>query len=119
MTRFTLKAGLVGAIALAALAPSALASGVSITTDRVQLQVGDNGQVTIRTLADRFSDLSPLGASSFTAPAGTLRLPTPAAPARPARPGCTARSQSSHSTRSTPAGSVIYSENRSTTRVCQ
>ncbi|MFZ4675421.1 MAG: hypothetical protein ACOYM4_06945 [Nodosilinea sp.] len=34
-------------------------------------------------------------------------------------PACTARSHSAHSTRSTPGGTVVYSENRSTTRLCQ
>lgn len=108
----TLRVGLVGAIALATLAPAAIASSVSINTDRVQLRVGNNGQVYIRTLAD-----SP------------LNLPRPAAiapqtnstplPRATFAPGCTARSQSSQATRSTPGGNVVYSENRSTTRVCQ
>ncbi|PZV03238.1 MAG: hypothetical protein DCF32_14165 [Leptolyngbya sp.] len=108
----TLRVGLAGAIAFATLTPAALASSVSINTDRVQLQVGNNGQVYIRTLAD-----SP------------LNLPRPAAIAPQAdstplpranfAPGCTARSHSSRATRSTPGGNVVYSENRSTTRVCQ
>ena len=110
----TLRVGLVGAIALATLTPAALASSVSINTDRVQLQVGNNGQVYIRTLADND---------------GPLNLPRPAAiapqsdsaplPRANFAPGCTARSQSSRATRSTPGGNVVYSENRSTTRVCQ
>lgn len=108
----TLKVGLVGAIALASLAPAAIASSVSIDTDRVQLQVGNNGQVYIRTLADQ-----PLN----------LVRPTSAAQADSTRslpragfsPGCTARSHSSHTTRSAPGNRVIYSESRSTSRVCQ
>lgn len=107
----TLKVGLAGAIALATLAPAAIASSVSINTDRVQLQVGNNGQVYIRTLAD-----SPLNRSRPTAIAPQANSPLPRANFAP---GCTARSQSSHATRSTPGGNVVYSENRSTTRVCQ
>jgi hypothetical protein len=102
-----LKAGLLGAIALATLTPAALASSVAISTDRVQVQVGNNGQVYIRTLAD-----APNGGVSRVIPA---TLPRPVATFAP---GCTARSHSAHSTRST-AGGVVYSENRSTTRVCQ
>lgn len=108
----TLKVGLVGAIALATLTPAALASSVSINTDRVQLQVGNNGQVYIRTLAD-----SPLNLTRpAIAPQADSILPLPRASFAP---GCTARSHSSHATRSTPGGNVVYSENRSTTRVCQ
>ncbi|MBD1872976.1 hypothetical protein H6F75_05740 [Nodosilinea sp. FACHB-131] len=106
----TLRVGLVGTIALAALAPAAIASSISINTDRVQLQVGNNGQVYIRTLAD-----SPLNRSR-PAIAPQANSPLPRANFAP---GCTARSQSSHATRSTPGGNVVYSENRSTTQVCQ
>ncbi|MBE9157901.1 hypothetical protein IQ265_13855 [Nodosilinea sp. LEGE 06152] len=108
----TLKVGLVGAIALASLAPAALASSVSINTDRVQLQVSNNGQVYIRTLADQPLDL----VRPAIAPQADSTLPLPRANFAP---GCTARSHSSDATRSTPGGNVVYSENRSTTRVCQ
>lgn len=109
----TLKVGLVGAIALATLTPAAIARSVSINTDRVQLQVGNNGQVYIRTLAD-----SPLNLPrpAAIAPQAGSTLPLPRANFAP---GCTARSHSSLATRSTPGGNVVYSENRSTTRVCQ
>lgn len=109
----TLKVGMVGAIALATLAPAAIASSVSINTDRVQLQVGNNGQVYIRTLAD--SPLS-LPRPAAIAPQADSALPLPRANFAP---GCTARSHSSLATRSTPGGNVVYSENRSITRVCQ
>ncbi|WP_275330584.1 hypothetical protein [Nodosilinea sp. PGN35] len=109
----TLKVGLVGAIALATLTPAALASSVSITTDRVQLQVGNSGQVYIRTLADN-DGLLPRPAAIAPQADGILPLPR-----ANFAPGCTARSHSSHATRSTPGGNVVYSENRSTTRVCQ
>ncbi|PSR18705.1 hypothetical protein C8255_06025 [filamentous cyanobacterium CCP3] len=108
----TLKVGLVGAIALTSLAPAAIASSVSINTDRVQLQVGNGGQVYIRTLADQPLDLL----RPAIAPQADLTQPLPRASFTP---GCTARSHSSHATRSTPSGNVVYSENRSTTRVCQ
>ncbi len=111
----TLKVGLVGAIALATFTPAAIASSVSINTDRVQLQVGNNGQVYIRTLADNDGPLS-LPRSAAIAPQADGVLPLPRASFAP---GCTARSHSSHATRSTPGGTVVYSENRSTTRVCQ
>ena len=110
----TLKVGLVGAIALATLTPAALASSVSINTDRVQLQVGNNGQVYIRTLAEQPLDL----VRPAIAPQAESILPLPRANYNYA-PGCTARSHSAHATRSTPGGNVVYSENRSTTRVCQ
>ncbi len=108
MTHSIFKAGLLGAIALATLTPAAIASSVAISTDRVQVQVGNNGQVYIRTLAD-----APTGGLPRVTQAGANLL-------RPATfaPGCTARSHSAHSTRST-AGGLVYSENRSTTRVCQ
>ncbi|HSM81547.1 MAG TPA: hypothetical protein VLS96_07670 [Nodosilinea sp.] len=115
----TLRAGLVGAMALAALAPFAPAAlaGVAVSTDRVQVQVGNNGQVYIRTLADgpQGSVFNPRPGvlPQAIGPGSNLRLPT-----TNFAPGCTARSQVAHSTRSTPAGNVIYSENRSTTRVC-
>ncbi len=104
----TLKMSLVGAIALAILTPTAMASPVAITTDRVQVQVGNNGQVYIRTLAD-----GPTGLPRVTVPVGS------SLPAATFAPACTARSHSAHSTRSTPGGTLVYSENRSTTRVCQ
>lgn len=107
----TLKVGLVGAIALTALAPAALASSVSINTDRVQVQVGNNGQVYIRSLADR-----PLVVPQATIPQVGASLALPRANFRL---GCVARSHSAHSTRSTTGGNVVYSENRSTTQVCQ
>ncbi len=107
----TLRVGLMGAIALASLTPAALASSVSINTDRVQLQVGNNGQVYIRTLADQPLDL--------LRPAIAPQADSTPLPRANFAPGCTARSQSSHATRSTPGGNVVYSENRSTTRVCQ
>ena len=101
-----------GAIALVALVPAVLPlpvmANVAITTDRVQVQVGNNGQVYIRTLAD-----SPTGLPRVTVPVGS------SLPAATFAPACTARSHSAHSTRSTPGGTVVYSENRSTTRVCQ
>jgi hypothetical protein len=105
----TAKVGLVGAIALATLTPAALANSVAITTDRVQVQVGNNGQVYIRTLAD-----NPEVLPRVTVPRVRSNLP-----AATLAPGCTARSHSAHSTRSTAGGNVIHSENRSTTRVCQ
>jgi hypothetical protein len=105
----TLKVSLVGAIALAILTPTAMASPVAITTDRVQVQVGNNGQVYIRTLAD-----GPTVLPQVTVPQVGSSLP-----AATFAPACTARSHSAHSTRSTPGGTVVYSENRSTTRVCQ
>ncbi|MGB3201498.1 MAG: hypothetical protein WBA99_11375 [Nodosilinea sp.] len=108
----TLKVGLVGAIALASLAPAAIASSVSINTDRVQLQVGNQGQVYIRTLADQPLNLV---RPTIAPQADSTRL----LPRASFAPGCTARSHSSHATRSTPGGNVVYSENRSTTRVCQ
>lgn len=115
MTIATLKIGLMGAIALAALTPAALASSVSINTDRVQVQVGNSGQVYIRSLAD-----GPSGSAFDHRPLvlPQVRADTPLPRARFV-PGCVARSQSSHSTRSTAGGNVVYSENRSTTRVCQ
>ncbi|WP_156119969.1 hypothetical protein [Leptolyngbya sp. KIOST-1] len=108
----TLKVALAGAIALVGLAPAALASSVSITTDRVQLQVGNGGQVYIRTLAEQPLNL----VRPAIAPQTSAPLPLPRANFVP---GCTARSHSSSATRSTPGGNVVYSENRSTTQVCQ
>jgi hypothetical protein len=115
----TLKVGLAGAIALVVLAPSALASSVNIATDRVQVQVGNNGQVYIRSLVDgpvgSVFDQRPTVLPRVTLPqVNNLRLPT-----TNFVPRCTARSYSDHSTRSTARGDVIYSENRSTTQVCQ
>ncbi|MBE9138794.1 hypothetical protein IQ254_16605 [Nodosilinea sp. LEGE 07088] len=116
----TLKVGLAGAIALVVLVPSALASSVNISTDRVQVQVGNNGQVYIRSLVD-----SPAGSAFDQRPAGLPRVTLPQMtnnlrlPTATFVPRCTARSYSDHSTRSTARGDVIYSENRSTTQVCQ
>lgn len=108
----TVRVGLLGAIAVATLTPAALANSVAISTDRVQLQVGNSGQVTIRTLADRPLVL-PQG---LTVPQARTGLPLPTTTFAPR---CTARSHSSRATRSTPGGNTVYSENRSTTRVCQ
>ncbi|WP_017296814.1 hypothetical protein [Nodosilinea nodulosa] len=113
MTISTVGLGLAGAIALAALATPTLANPVSINTDRVQVQVGNNGQVYIRTLVDR-----PLTLPRATSIAPQFDSPLPLRVADFV-PGCTARSLVSHATRSTAGGDVIYSENRSTTRVCQ
>lgn len=107
----TLKVGLVGAIALIALAPAALASSVSINTARVQVQVGNNGQVYIRSLAERPLILPAVSTSQVRS-----NLPLPRANFGR---GCVGRSHSAHSTRSTSGGNVVYSENRSTTQVCQ
>jgi hypothetical protein len=103
-----LKVGLAGAIALATLTPAALAR-VVISTDRVQVQVGNNGQVYIRNLTH-----GSVALPQVTVPQVDSRLP-----AATFAPACTARSHSAHSTRSTAGGNVVYSENRSTTRVCQ
>ncbi len=110
----TLKIGLVGAIALAAMATTAMANSITIATDRVQVQVGNSGQIYLRTLADRPVPLSQVTGTQVTGAQVGSRLPTATF-----APACTARSHSAHSTRSTAGGNVIYSENRSTTQVCQ
>ena len=110
MMMSTVKVGMLGTIVLITLTPAAMANAVTIATDRVQVQVGNNGQVTIQSLAERPLVLP----QTLTVPQGrsSSLLPTFA-------PRCTARSHSSQATRSTPGGSVVYSENRSTTRLCQ
>ncbi len=110
-----LRVSLATAVTMAILAPATYANSVSITTDRVQVQVGDNGGVQIRTTADRPIVMNSLNSQGQHQGPSTSVTPLPFANR------CYGRSQRSqtHTARQTPGGSVIYSENYTSTRVCQ
>ncbi|QQE63456.1 hypothetical protein GFS31_01210 [Leptolyngbya sp. BL0902] len=108
-----MKAAMVTVLLLGATAPAALANGISIQTDRVQVRVNDNGGVQIRTSA------SPPVIFNADADLPAVRSNLPASQSSGVR--CAVRSQSSHSQVQsvTPSGDRIYTENYSTIRVCQ
>jgi hypothetical protein len=108
------KAAMATVLLLGTMAPVALANGVSINTDRVQVRMDDNGGVQIRTSANRpviinaDADFQPIQPNFSLTP-------------RPQGVRCSVRSHSSQSQtqRVTPSGDRIYTENYSTTRLCQ
>jgi hypothetical protein len=110
-----LRLSLATAVAIATLAPAAYASSVSITTNRVQVQVGENGGVQIRTAAGQ-----PIGVSSTNTQSQVSGSTTSVTPL-PFANSCYGRTQSSqtHTARQTPGGTVVYAENYTSTRVCQ
>jgi hypothetical protein len=108
----------VAAITLAALAPAAYANPVVISTDRAQIRLNDGGGVQIRS-----TGISPVVLNSQrTAPQPnwSVRGLTPL----PTTNWCWPRANTvhhvqRHSSHANTTGETVYSENRSSTLVCQ
>lgn len=113
MMTVCMKAAMATVLLLGATAPVALANGVSIQTDRVQVRVNDHSGVQIRTstsppiILNADAELPPVPSNLPTSQTYGAR--------------CSVRSQSSHSQtqRVTASGDRIYTESYSTIRVCQ
>lgn len=110
------KASLAAVVALGAIAPLASANSISIGTDRVRVQVGEDGAINIQTSTNRpqLFDFDFDDDSYQAAPSSAL---TPV----PYGSRCQSRTYRSHSQsqRNTPSGDRIYSESYSSTRLCQ
>jgi hypothetical protein len=111
---FRLGLGAIAAL-LAVLIPSiADAKPITVTTERVQIRVSDNGSVQINTAGNQptlSNSRSTIGSQTWlsdrstTLPFGHRCLPR-------------ANSVQRHSSRTTDSGSAIYSESRTSTLVC-
>lgn len=108
-----IKASLAAVVALGAIAPLASANSISIGTDRVQVQVGEDGAINIRTSNNR-PQLFDFDDDNYRAVPSSSLTPVPYGSR------CQARTYSSHSQsqRYTPSGDRIYSS-YSSTRLCQ